>query len=202
MLVVDTGDSLDEARAHLESLYAKQGRVNRFRSKAERDAFLSNELASLRVYQQTQTGALHEITSELESCRRSIAELAKRSEEVQARLEIRRDKVTELADELTKVKDKHGELVEKRKELWREDARLANTVGHAENELRSAERNLASMMDKDTGSGLRAIDRIKERYGLTGVYGPLYRLFEVTDKKFNTAVELTAGNRFVPCSVL
>lgn len=30
---------------------------------------------------------------------------------------------------------------------------------------------------------------------MEGVYGPLYRLFEVTDEKFNIAVELTAGNR-------
>lgn len=50
---------------------------------------------------------------------------------------------------------------------------------------------------KDTGSGLRAVDEIAERFGLDGVYGPLYRLFEVTDDKFNTAVELTAGNRSV-----
>lgn len=35
-----------------------------------------------------------------------------------------------------------------------------------------------------------------ERHGLTGVYGPLYRLFEVADSKFSTAVELTAGNRY------
>ena len=43
--------------------------------------------------------------------------------------------------------------------------------------------------------GLRSVDRIAERYSLRGVYGPLYRLFEVADRKFNTAVELTAGNR-------
>jgi chromosome segregation ATPase len=45
--------------------------------------------------------------------------------------------------------------------------------------------------------GLRAVDSIAERHGLDGVYGPLYRLFEVTDQKFNIAVELTAGNRSV-----
>ena len=45
--------------------------------------------------------------------------------------------------------------------------------------------------------GLRAVDKIVERLGLDGVYGPLYRLFEVTDPKFNVAVELTAGTRFV-----
>jgi structural maintenance of chromosome 3 (chondroitin sulfate proteoglycan 6) len=49
---------------------------------------------------------------------------------------------------------------------------------------------------QDTGTGLRAVDSIAERLKLDGVYGPLYRLFEVTDVKFNTAVELTAGNRW------
>ena len=53
------------------------------------------------------------------------------------------------------------------------------------------------MSAQDTGAGLRAVDQIAERLGLDGVYGPLYRLFEVTDDKFNTAVELTAGNRCV-----
>jgi chromosome segregation ATPase len=48
---------------------------------------------------------------------------------------------------------------------------------------------------QDTGTGLRAVDSIAERLKSDGVYGPLYRLFEVTDVKFNTAVELTAGNR-------
>jgi len=55
--------------------------------------------------------------------------------------------------------------------------------------------------EKDTGMGLRAVDKIAERYGLDGVYGPLYRLFEVADHKFNTAVELTAGNRCTSISL-
>lgn len=42
---------------------------------------------------------------------------------------------------------------------------------------------------------MRAIDRIAERNNIQGVYGPLYRLFDVTDKKYLTAVELTAGAR-------
>jgi structural maintenance of chromosome 3 (chondroitin sulfate proteoglycan 6) len=53
------------------------------------------------------------------------------------------------------------------------------------------------MERQDTGRGLTAVDNIAGRHGLRGVYGPLYRLFEVTDQNFNTAVELTAGNRHV-----
>jgi structural maintenance of chromosome 3 (chondroitin sulfate proteoglycan 6) len=48
---------------------------------------------------------------------------------------------------------------------------------------------------QDTGSGLRAVDKIAQRLNLRGVYGPLYRLCEIPDPKYNTAVELTAGNR-------
>jgi structural maintenance of chromosome 3 (chondroitin sulfate proteoglycan 6) len=43
--------------------------------------------------------------------------------------------------------------------------------------------------------GLKAVKNITERQKLTGVYGPLYDLFEIPDDKFNTAIELTAGNR-------
>ncbi|EJD00759.1 structural maintenance of chromosome protein 3 [Fomitiporia mediterranea MF3/22] len=185
---------LDEARAHLEMLYEKQGRLSRFRSRAERDQFLSAEIASLRAYKDKQSVNLRAAERDLLASRDALAALSKKSEDVQGRLEDRRDKGRELSEELSKVKDKHAELLEKRKELWREDARLTSTTGHAENELRQHERDLASMMDKDTGAGLRSVERIAERHGLRGVYGPLYKLFEVTDKKFNTAVELTAGS--------
>ena len=48
---------------------------------------------------------------------------------------------------------------------------------------------------QDTGNGLRAVDQIKQRHNLEGVYGPLYRLFKIKDETFNIAVETTAGNR-------
>lgn len=47
---------------------------------------------------------------------------------------------------------------------------------------------------QDTGSGIRAIDRIVEKNNIQGVYGPLYRLLDVTDKRYTSVVELTAGN--------
>lgn len=206
---------LDEVQAHLEMLYEKQGRLSRFRTKQERDQFLTGELQSLRAFRERQAAALESAKHDLEDAREALTRLSQRSEDVQNRLEDRRERVKTLTEELAGVKEKHSELIEKRKELWREDARLTSTVAHAENELRQHERDLASMMDKvrkasvtpsdvdlcvmyqDTGAGLRSVDRIAERYNLQGVYGPLYRLFEVTDKKFSTAVELTAGTRSV-----
>ncbi|KAF4562602.1 Structural maintenance of chromosomes protein 3 [Pleurotus pulmonarius] len=185
---------LDEASAKLGSLFAKQGRTTKFRTKSERDNFLRNEIVSMEAYHNTQQTALESTRRELETARRSHGEIDARIEGVRTKMEEGRNRVRTLTDEMSGLKDKQAELMERRKELWREDARLESLVSHASDELRSAERALAGMMDKDTGMGLRAVDKITERFGLDGVYGPLYRLFEVTDPTFNTAVELTAGN--------
>ncbi|KZT22156.1 RecF/RecN/SMC protein [Neolentinus lepideus HHB14362 ss-1] len=185
---------LDEARARLDGLNAKRGRLNRFRTKAERDAFLKKEIASIDNYRRTHEVALEASRANLASVKQSLQELDRRAQGAQDKVEDGRRRQTELEAEIGKTKDQHAELVERRKELWREDTKLETLVRHAQEELRTAERDLASMMDKDTGMGLRAIDRIAERHQLEGVHGPLYRLFDVPEDKYNTAVELTAGN--------
>lgn len=48
------------------------------------------------------------------------------------------------------------------------------------------------MMDRDTAMGLRSVRAITKRLNLQGVYGPLYELFDVSDK-YKTAVETVAG---------
>ncbi|KDQ11977.1 hypothetical protein BOTBODRAFT_113479 [Botryobasidium botryosum FD-172 SS1] len=184
---------LDEAKGRLQALYAKQGRISQFNTRAERDAFLQNEITSYRGSEQKVQGDLEALARELETSATNLVELVQRSDDAEHGLEDRRRRLKELSDEIHQLSEEKTGLTEQRKDLWREDAKLDSTVNHARDEFRKAERNLASMMDKDTGSGLRAVDKITERLQLEGVYGPLYRLFEVADRKYNTAVELTAG---------
>lgn len=80
------------------------------------------------------------------------------------------------------------------RELWREDGKLSQSATNAKSELDNAQRSLQGMMDKDTSNGLRSVRSIARRLGLDGVYGPLYELFEVSDK-YKTAVETVAGTR-------
>ncbi|KAJ2929838.1 hypothetical protein H1R20_g7273, partial [Candolleomyces eurysporus] len=185
---------LDEASLRLAALFAKQGRATKFRSKAERDNFLRHEIDSMNTYKAGQQNALEASRTELESLRRSESEIEEQIAGAQEKIEDGRKKVKELGDEVNNLKEQYKDLTEKRKDLWREDTKLDSLLSRASDELRSAERSLAGMMDKDTGQGLRAVDSIAERYRLPGVYGPLYRLFQVSDPKFNSAVELTAGN--------
>ena len=55
-------------------------------------------------------------------------------------------------------------------------------------------------MRQDTGNGLRSIDRIVAQMpNFEGVYGPLYRLFEITDDKFKELVQVRADLNLACC---
>jgi predicted nuclease with TOPRIM domain len=132
----------------LAALFAKQGRVNRFKSKAERDAFLESDIASVESYQTTQTSALEATRVELGTARKSLEEVEERILGVHGTIDDGRKRVRELGEHLLELKDEQNDLMERRKELWREDTKLGSLVSHASDEKKSAENNLASMMDK------------------------------------------------------
>jgi structural maintenance of chromosome 3 (chondroitin sulfate proteoglycan 6) len=187
----------EEARAKVDSLYAKRGRMEKFRNRQERDAWLRTEIASLESFRSMQGSAAEEVKAALEQAKGECTGVEQMVDAARRKAEDGRQRAREIAEEIAALREEIAEKSERRKELWREDTRLKSLVQRAEEEMRSAERALAGMMDKDTGMGLRAVDRISERPGFEGVYGPLYKLFEITDDKFNIAVELTAGNRRV-----
>ena len=189
---------LDEARSRLDALYAKRGRLEKFRTRAERDRYLRTEIASVEAYQRSQAQALQSAQLELQQAREALQRVEQADEDAKERAEDGKGKARQIGEDIAALKQRHGELTEKRKELWREETKYKSLVDAEADELRTAERSLASMMDKvsiiirstqptlmafvqDTGSGLRAVDQIAERLNLGGVYGPLYRLFEVTD---------------------
>lgn len=139
---------MEEARARLDALYSKQGRLNRFRTKAERDRFLRQELAGLETYRTTQTQALDAARNALEQTRGAVTDVEERLEAIQGRAEDGRNRAKELGENIVRLRDEHAEMSERRKELWREETKLKSLVDNEADELRQAERTLASMMDK------------------------------------------------------
>jgi len=139
---------MEEARAQLNALFAKQGRVNRFRTKADRDVYLKQEIASMEAYQRTRSAALKSTQNDVAQTNQNVSEMERRVENIQGSLEDGRIRVKDIGEQLAALKDQHSELSERRKDLWREDTKLDGLLAHAGEELRAAERNLASMMDK------------------------------------------------------
>ena len=139
---------LDEASASLNSLFAKQGRVTKFRTKSERDTFLRHEIASVSAYKTNQVSALEVTRGELDTGKQSQDEIDTLIQTVHGKVEDVRQKTKEISENLVGLKEEHTKLTERRKDLWREDSKVDNLVSRASDELRTAERALAGMMDK------------------------------------------------------
>lgn len=183
---------LEDAEAARQRLYAKQGRNTQFRNKRERDDWLKREIKECQTTlgkRRAIQGSLEADTSEMET---EVSRVEAEIENIRERLDGRSSIVEEVAEEVAAKKEERNKLIDERKELWREDAKLDSAVESARQELDKAERNLSYTMDQNTSRGLAAVRRIKERMNLEGCYGTLVELMDV-EENFRTAVEVTAG---------
>ncbi|TPX59672.1 hypothetical protein PhCBS80983_g02285 [Powellomyces hirtus] len=174
------------------ALYSKQGRTKQFKTKVDRDVYLKHEITTTETNIVSHQNQCSELEEQLEEHRGQVLEMERSIEDVRGRVEARKEEARALIEEEANLRRQRNTLDEKRKELWREESRSIVSAQNAKVEADKCERSLYSMMDKVTGDGLRAIQKIVARENIQGVYGPLYNLFEV-DKTFQTAVEVIAG---------
>ena len=140
--------SLELAKGQLGALYSKQGRLSKFRTQGERDNYLRSEIASVEAFRENQLAALQSAQQDLASSRVSLQEIEARITHTETHANDGREEVKDLSIRIAALKNESAELTERRKELWREETKLTGQISHGSEELRSAERILASMMDK------------------------------------------------------
>ncbi|KPI34472.1 Chromosome segregation protein sudA [Cyphellophora attinorum] len=180
---------LDEDEATQQRLYGKQGRNARFKSKAERDAWLQKQIdesfeaySSFRSTKLTTTENIAAIENDIEKAENDIKQMKTQIDEGGNTFEKQIQ---------TKIQERDN-LMDERKRLWRTDASLESTLSASREKLRQHERALSHMMDHNTSKGLDAVRRIKRQHNLTGCFGTLAEL--ITVPEHHTAVEAVAGN--------
>jgi structural maintenance of chromosome 3 (chondroitin sulfate proteoglycan 6) len=183
---------LNEAETTRQRLYAKQGRNSRFRNKSERDKWLQAEIKENYTSISTVQAVMAQTQEDIKELENDIALLEPETERLRQQIDGRGDTVHSVEQQVQAAKDERDRLMDQRKELWREEAKLDSILANASNEVDRAERTLSQMMDHNTSRGIAAVRRIKRQHNLEGVYGTLAELFEVNDR-YRTAVEVTAG---------
>ncbi|KAH0544876.1 hypothetical protein FGG08_000956 [Glutinoglossum americanum] len=176
-----------------QRLYAKQGRNAQFRSKKERDDWLKKEVAEVNVALAKRKAIRMDLSEEVVQLQKEIEATEAEVSELRERFDGRGDSMQSLSEEVQAAKEERDRLVDQRKELWREEAKLNSVVENARQEQDRADRALSSTMDQNTSRGIAAVRRIKNQHRLEGVYGTLAELMDVPER-FRTAVEVTAGN--------
>ncbi|KAJ3039435.1 Structural maintenance of chromosomes protein 3 [Rhizophlyctis rosea] len=181
-----------EADTERDALYAKRGRNQTFKIKAERDRWLRDEIKKVEqtIAEQEERG--RKLEEELRAEQTKVEALANEVKNSKQRLESRKGSLEEIDREFAEVRQKRNELEERKKELWREESKLTTSLETYRSELSKCERNLQASCDRMTSSGLKAVERITAQLRLKGVHGPLYKLFDVNER-YTNAVEVVAG---------
>lgn len=139
---------LDDTTSKLKVLHAKQGRSRQFSTQAARDKFLNDEIKLLKGYEKTQQKLVENLTSDVEGAKTQLEELMASSQR-QAREDAdRRENLKNMGEEMSKLKGEVDAMQEQRKNLWREDGKLSQTVSNARTAMEDAQRSLQGMMDK------------------------------------------------------
>ncbi|CZR61603.1 probable structural maintenance of chromosomes protein 3 [Phialocephala subalpina] len=185
--------NLDVAEATRTRLYNKQGRSAQFKSKAERDAFLKEQIQDNNTALGEQKANRINADEEVKSVQTEIQNLEGEIAELRERFEGWGGSRQALYEEVTTAKDGLEKLQDERKLLRREDDKLESQIQDARQERDRAERDLSHTMDGATSRGLATVRRLKREHNLTGAFGTLAELFEVPEN-YRTAAEQTAGN--------
>ncbi|KAI9376085.1 RecF/RecN/SMC [Aspergillus egyptiacus] len=188
----DAKAKLTEAETVRQRLYAKQGRNSRFKNKSERDKWLQAEIKNNYTSISSVQAVLSQTQEDIKELENGIALLEPETERLRQHIDGRGDTIQSVDQQVQSAKDERDRLMDQRKELWREEAKLDSILHNASNEVDRAERNLSQMMDHNTSRGIAAVRRIKRQHNVEGVYGTVAELFEVNDR-YRTAVEVTAG---------
>lgn len=139
---------IEQAEAKQQSLFAKQGRAAQFRTQAERDRYLRTQIASSKTSLEGREKALDDVETEIESTEQLLSDRQKREVDLRQTLQQRREDAKKYSDELNELNGKLARLNEERKECWKADEKLTQTLTHARDELKKAENALRMTMDR------------------------------------------------------
>ncbi|KAK0125890.1 Structural maintenance of chromosomes protein 3 [Cadophora gregata] len=185
--------NLDTAEAARTRLYNKQGRTSQFKNKAERDAWLKDEIQNLSTALGEQKANRIDASEEVKAVQTEIKSLEGEIAGLRKRFEGWGGSRQALYEEVTTAKDGLEKLQDERKVLRREDDKLESMIEDARQERNRAEKELSHTMDNATSRGLAAIRRLKQEHNVTGAYGTIAELLDVPEV-YRLAAEQTAGN--------
>lgn len=188
------GSRLKGCEQRRSELFAKQGRGQQFSSVQERDVWIKKEAKSLSTSIQSKDEQIRKVRHEVEELKQKVVNQEQELKERGDDTEQRRSAIDRANKEYAQLKLKRDDLTNQRKELWRKEASIDQSLQAIRDELSKAERNLRGSMGKAISRGLDAVKKVVEERKIAGVYGTLIENFKCEPRVF-TAVEVTAGSR-------
>ncbi len=185
---------LEISEQRIAMLYAKQQRTEQFRSKRERDAFLSKKL---KKAQQELSSTKRDMKRAKESSEKLEAQSkakAESAEKAASELAESRRKIDSLGDAVKKLKADRDAALNQKKGLEAKQNDIKKQSEKRREALHTARRELRSTMDGSVAQALDEARRFARENKIAGYHGPLIELVRC-DPRFRKCVETTAGGK-------
>jgi structural maintenance of chromosome 3 (chondroitin sulfate proteoglycan 6) len=111
----ETREQLEEKKAQVDVLYAKQGRTTQFKTKKERDDYLNAEISTLESLLQTRTDSVESLRREVAVGKASLEDVKTKLVETRHTLDEKRDLTVKLSQEQQDLVRERDVLQEQRK---------------------------------------------------------------------------------------
>jgi structural maintenance of chromosome 3 (chondroitin sulfate proteoglycan 6) len=181
-----------DVKGRLDALYDKQGRSAQFKTAADRDKYLKEEVAARDKVLQGKRRKLEEAQRGAEEARGERDRLSRQISDHRGSLTQREEALAAADEEVSALKRRQAELNERRREAWDQEAALEDKLRERREDLARKERALESTVPADTKRALDAVARFQQEHQLPGVYGTVMDLVQAPPALF-LALEVTAG---------
>ena len=188
------GEEVERAEAALRHLHAKEGRTSQFKTRQERDKHLEQEAKELRASLKKKDAQADMLRSDLDNTSVRIGEAEQAAADARQRLTEKRAEAAAAREKCVEFGRQRDTATDERKALWRKEQELVEARRTASDDLDKAHRTLQHSMSRQQWEAICAVRKIAKDKKIKGLHGLVVELFTV-DEKFNTAIEVTAGNQ-------
>ncbi|QPG76467.1 hypothetical protein FOA43_003856 [Brettanomyces nanus] len=185
-------EELKNMQLEQRSLLSKWGRNAQFSSKQQRDEWIGHEMDGLKKSLNDKKNELRSLEDVVESVTTDVDSKKAEREKLSDIRQLTSD-IFDVEKVLYDFKLKCSSMIDERKQLWREESKLISIMETYKEEKSKAQEELNETMDSSISKGLEAVHSITNRLKLSGVYGSLGELIDVS-QKYKTAVEVVGGN--------
>ena len=163
-----------------------------FTTKAERDAWLDREIASLTDARDRRAAARAQQATHLTHAEHEATQAAATVQRLEREIHDARGGSTEARATWRRLETERDAVAETRAGVWRAQEERRGVLELARESERSARAAMERSVSRDIQRGVTNAMRLAREHNLPGVHGPLVELFECPPQ-LNLAVEVTAG---------
>ncbi|AMD19320.1 HBR419Wp [Eremothecium sinecaudum] len=178
-------------------MISKRGNYAKFKTKEERDYWISKEIATLEVEKEALNTSQTAFSQEREQLQSELAVVDQQIEELNDSI-CGPGITAELADlqkQIMDLKKEHLSKIDERKQLWRAEQKAQSISEALVEDVKRAESGLNETMSRDLATGLKNVNEIVKRLNMPegSVFAPLGELIKVSEK-YKVCAEVVGGN--------